>query len=698
MLNLQGKIGKLDQETIDSPNLCDRFDKADLQRLGDWCWSGYDRDKRSRYKWEKRTEAAMDLAMQVQKAKSFPWANASNVAFPLVTIGTLQFHARAYPTLVDGPDIVQYRVIGADQDGSQRKRADRIGEHMSWQLMEEDQDWEEQHDRMLIHLPVVGTAFKKTFFSSSMGYNESEFVMAKDLVINYWAKSVETAARKTHLIPLYRNEVWERIENGAFRDIREEGWWQTNPVVQQSTQQVQADNRQGTTPASEPDDVTPFQFAEQHVLCDLDADGYSEPYIITFELHSHCVVRIVTGFEQEADIDRSVSGRIRSIKRMEQFTKYSFIPSPDGGLYDIGFGVLLGPLNESVNSLSNQLIDAGTLQTAAGGFLARGAKLRSGNTNVSPFGWTRVEVSGDDLRKSMVEYPVREPSNVLYQLLVLLVNYTQKISGTTDPMVGENPGQNQPAETTRTVVEMGQKIYSAIFKRIWRSSKEEFRKLYILNTVHMPETIPFGADGQQALREDYLGDPSRVAPVADPNVTSDTAKLQQAMTLKNFAQTTPGYDWEQVERRVLRALKVDGIDEVYVGPKSPKATPIPNPKAAVEQMKLQGKQMELQLRQQEFTITMKENVRMNNAKILELEAKAAQEMEQAGGVKEGHRIAAFEAAIGALKVNNEHIRGQIDLMLKSMEQKDEDANARGMGPVAGNAGDTGTSQVGAGQA
>ena len=115
-------------------------------------------------------------------------------------------------------------------------------------------------------------------------------------------------------------------------------------------------------------------------------------------------------------------------------------------------------------------------------------------------------------------------------------------------------------------------------------------------------------------------------------------------------------------------------------------------------MKLQGKQMELQLRQQEFTITMKENVRVNNAKILELEAKAAQEMEQAGGVKEGHRIAAFEAAIGALKVNNEHIRGQIDLMLKSMEQKDEDANARGVGPVAGNAGDTGTSQVGAGQA
>lgn len=43
------------------------------------------------------------------------------------------------------------------------------------------------------------------------------------------------------------------------------------------------------------------------------------------------------------------------------YTKFGFVPNPDGGFYDIGFGVLLGPLNESVNTLINQLIDAGTL-------------------------------------------------------------------------------------------------------------------------------------------------------------------------------------------------------------------------------------------------------------------------------------------------------------------------------------------------
>ena len=150
MLKLTKNIGALDQDTVYSPNLCSRFDSDDLQRIGNWCWNGYRRDKGSRSKWERRIEAAMDLAMQVQKAKNFPWMNCSNVAFPLITLGSWQFHARAYPAMVSGPNIVQYRTVGGDPDGSQRKQADRVASHMSWQVLEEDESWEEQHDRLLI--------------------------------------------------------------------------------------------------------------------------------------------------------------------------------------------------------------------------------------------------------------------------------------------------------------------------------------------------------------------------------------------------------------------------------------------------------------------------------------------------------------------------------------------------------------------
>src|SRR3972149_5772618 len=101
MFELETKL-KLDAETITAPNLCDRFSAKDLGELGNYIWDGYDRDKRSRSKWERRTSAAMDLAMQVQKEKTHPWPNCSNVAFPLITIGALNFHSRAYPALLQG--------------------------------------------------------------------------------------------------------------------------------------------------------------------------------------------------------------------------------------------------------------------------------------------------------------------------------------------------------------------------------------------------------------------------------------------------------------------------------------------------------------------------------------------------------------------------------------------------------------------
>lgn len=697
-LKLTSHIGKLDQDTINSPNLCDRFTGEDLKRIGDWCSDGYLRDKRSRAKWEQRLDAAMDLAMQIQKPKNFPWAGCSNVAFPLITLGAWQFHARAYSTIIDGPNIVHYRTSEEDSTGETKARADRIGDHMSWQVMEEDQSWEEQHDRLLIHLPVVGTAFIKTYYSGELQHNVSELVMARDLVINYWAKSVEQAKRKTHLFPLDRNTVWEKIEAGEFRDVREEAWYKSVPQPQASQQQIISDGRAGMQPTTPSDELTPFQFGEQHALCDLDGDGYAEPYIITFELNSHSIVRIMTGFERLEDIDRSISGGIRSIRRFECFTKYEFLPSPDGGLYGIGFGVLLGPLNESVNSLINQLIDAGSMSNAAGGFLSRGAKIRGGSYQFAPFGWNRVDASGDDLRKSIFPLPVREPSMVLYQLLVLLVNYTQRIAGTTDPMVGENPGQNQPAETTRIVVEMGQKIYSAIFKRVWRGMKSEFQKLYQLNTTYLPDdSLVFGANGK-ATRQDYLGDPSKIAPVANPNVTSDAARLQQDMALKQFSTSTPGYDQEAVERRVLRGMRVDGIDEVYPGPKSPRATPPgTDPRLSVAQMEQRTKQMELQMRQQEFVQSLMEERRLNSARILELHAQAAKEMEEAGGVKEGHRIAAFQAALGALKAHDDSMKSRIELMLKSMEMEQNgngDTDTRGLGGMANAAPDEGLATVG----
>ncbi len=668
MLKLNSTL-VLNRAAIESPNLCEHFDDQDLERLGAYCFTGYDNDEYSRSRWLERNEAGMDLALQIQKAKIFPWADCANVAFPLITIAAMQFHARAYPAIVNGDRVVKVNTFGRDSSGELGARAERISTHMSWQLLFQDTCWEDQEDKAILNVSIVGTNFKKSYFSPSLNHNVSELVLAKDLVLDYWSKSVEASPRKTHIIPKFRNEVYENVMRGIWRDCLAEGWYTSAPPTNQSRQQTEKDNRQGITPP-QPDHTTSFVFLEQHVNLDLDGDGYAEPYIITFEKESQYVVRIVTRFNSEKAIERVKTGpragKIIRIKADEYFTKKCFIPSPDGGIYDIGFGVFLGPLNEAVNSIVNMLLDAGTLQTTAGGFLGRGAKMRGGATTFAPFEWKRVDSTGDDLRKSIFPLPVNAPSDVLFQLLSLLINYSSRVAGTTDITVGENPGQNTPAQTTQTMVEMGQKIYTAIFKRIWRASKEEFQKLYRLNAAFLPIDVPQPGDATQA---DYQSGDDLIAPIADPNVTSESLRLQMAGAIATRAQAVPGYNRDAAEINLLKSMRVQNLEEIFPGTQGQPAPK--DPKVQVAETKEQGQtqrlQMELQMQAQKFVAELMEEQRLNNARIMDLQASAAEHAANAESEQAYAQVAAVNAQLTLAKSRSEALTDRINAVLKAAE-------------------------------
>jgi chaperonin GroES len=666
MLHLETKL-VLDAKVASAANLTDRFSEADLAQIGEWVWNGYAMDQDSRNDWLRRNQAGMDLALQLQKDKAFPWPGSSNVAFPLVTIAAMQFHSRAYPTLISGTQIVKCRVPAPDPTGEAKRRALRVGQYMSYQVLEEDQSWEEQHDRLLLQIPIIGCAFVKTRYDSAAGHNVSELVPAVSLVMDYYAKSVESCGRKTHIIPYYRNEVYEKVMSGAWADILDEAWYAEPAMPLRTPGEEEADKRKGIHPGFS-DEATPLTFLEQHCSMDFDGDGYAEPYTVLVEGNSKRVVRITARWDRPEDIERTPSGKVIRIRATEAFTKYGLIPSPDGSVYDMGFGVLLGPLNESVNSLVNQLIDAGTLSNAAGGFLSRGVKIRGGAYNFQPFGWQRVDSTGDDLRKGVVPLPVREPSAVLFQLLSFLVNYTQRVSGSTDMTQGENPGQNTPAATSQAMIEQGMKIYSALFKRVWRCMKEEFCKLYILNTKYMPAKKSFGVGGTIG-REDFLGDPSQVVPVADPNITSDGMRLQQALVIAERAQAIPGYNREAVERNLLEAMKVEGVDALFPGPD--KAPPLPNPKVMIEQAKLASKekiaQGQLQFDAMTFVAEMQAEQQLNEAKIVQLMAQSEFLAAQADSIEKGHALEMVNAMLGAAKLRDESIRGHIQLAIAHIQ-------------------------------
>ena len=696
MLKLEARLSLA--EAMHSPNIAEHLSGDDLKAIGDWCVEGYQRDKRSRSKWETRMQAAMDLALQVTKTKTFPWPGAANVAFPLVTIAALQFHSRAYPALVQAPDIVSYRVTVPDPQGQLTAAALRVGRHMSWQVLEQDESWEESHDRLLISVPIVGCAFKKTYYDPTQRSNTSELVLAQDMVLDYYAKSVETCSRKTQRYTTSRNDIHSSVEDGRFRDCREEPWYNAPALPNADRGQARADARTGESPPLNPDEASDYTLIEQHCSLDLDGDGYAEPYIVTVEPTSRFILRIVARWDSDEQVERNIRGRVVRIRSTEYYTKYGFIPSPDGGIYDLGFGILLGPLNSTVNALCNQILDAGTVATTSGGFLGRGVNLRGGQYSFNQFGWNRVDSSGDDLHKNIFPLPVREPSKVLFEMLGFIVQYAGRIAGSTDTMVGENPGQNTPAQTTQTMVEQGMKIYNAIFKRIWRSMKHEFRKLFLLNAHYLPDTQAFGGAGMQVLKQDYKTDPRNICPAADPNVASEAQRLKQAIALKQAAATTPGYNVELVERRFLRAMGVMDADQLYPGPG--KVPPLPNPKAMVEQMKLQMDAQRLQWDKQKFILELKEKHALNLANISKLEAQAHAFLAQAKGTEAGHQIAAFNAAIGALKEHDASLRAHIDQAMRQQELDNanqptgSDANPGGMGGMEAAPGHAGPHRLG----
>jgi hypothetical protein len=315
---------------------------------------------------------------------------------------------------------------------------------------------------------------------------------------------------------------------------------------------------------------------------------------------------------------------------------------------------------------------------------------------MAPWEFKRVDSYGDDIKKNLVMFPDRQPSDVMFKLVGLLIEYANRIAGTVDTMVGENPGQNTPAQSYQGMQEQGMQVYSMIFKRVWRSMKEEFKKRYNLNRMFTESGRKFGSAQDFIRREDYLGNPDQIAPVADPNVTSTTMRIAQAVTVKQAAQTTPGYDVPEVERNFLKSLRVEEIDKLYPGPD--KVPPLPNWRTQVEQMKLQGKEMDLKHKQVEWANHLMEERRLNDAKIHNLEAAAAKLLKEAGNVGVAERLSAFEMALTALNEHGKMLNDRIKSLGDSSSETTDGKGVPGMAPSPSNPGVSPGAGTGAGGA
>ena len=561
-------------------NLAKYLSDEDLAKIGERVCREAQIDEDSCAEWRERTDPAMDLAMQIWEQKNYPFQNAANIKLPILTQAAIQFQARAYPNIVSGQRVVKCRIVGRDAiqtpqgewiPGAKTKIAERVSKHMSWQLLEEMEEWTEDLDKSLTALPIVGEDWMKTYFDPVLGRNVSCRKASSNIIINYHSKSTIAPNRITEKLYLYPNEIEEKKRSGYYLD-----------------EEIHIDDGD--------DEDRLHLFYEQHRLLDIDDDGYKEPYIVTVHEKSRKVVRVYPRFEPDG-VER-VGDRISRIVPEHYYTQRVFFQSPDGGSRGMGFGNLLRPLAEAANTLVNQILDSGSIYNNGGGFLGKGSlpnrgKGHGGEMSFSLNEWKVVNMTGDDLKKAIVPLPAREPSMVLFQLLGYIVDASAKISSVSDVMLGESPGANVPAASTLGLIEQGLKVFSGIYLRIHRALKAEYKKLYRLNSIYLPPMQYFRVLDEENVihQKDYNITDFDVLPVSNPNEVSDTQKMLKAQALMEVIGA--GFNQQEIRRRWLDAMGFEDIenlllpDEVLSQP--PPELELEQRKVALEEGKFQWK-------------------------------------------------------------------------------------------------------------
>ena len=562
-------------ETIQIPfdsNLVDFLDKSDLGKLASDVLESIDSDKESRSEWEKTyVDGLKYLGMKFDETRSQPFQGSSGVIHPILAESVTQFQAQAYKELLPAQGPVKTEIVGT-RTPEIEMQSQRVANFMNFYIMNVMQEYDPELDMLLFYLPIAGSAFKKVYYDQSMSRAVSKFIAPEDLIVPYEASDILSAERVTHVIRMSKNEIRKQQLSGFYADIELKG---DSYRVNRSDIEEEIDEIEGQSPSySENRDRTVY---EVHTILDLpgyeDVDvegeetGLKLPYIVTIDEQSQQVLSIRRNYaEQDA-----------TKQKINYFVQYKFLPGL--GFYGLGLSHMIGGLAKASTSILRQLIDAGTIANLPSGFKARGMRIRDEDEPLQPGEFRDIDTTGGSLKENLIPLPVKEPSNVLMQLLGMLIDSGKRFASIADTNVGD-VNQAMPVGTTVALLERGTKVMSAIHKRLHYAQRIEFQLLAKVFSEYLPPMYPYQALGgaQEVKQTDFDGRVD-VIPVSDPNIFSQSQRITMAQELMQLVQSNPEIHGPkgiyEAYRRMYSALGIDNVDSLLQPPPPPPPPPAP---------------------------------------------------------------------------------------------------------------------------
>ena len=527
-------------------------------------------DKQSRSEWEKTyTDGLKYLGMKFDDARSQPFEGSSGVIHPILAEAVTQFQAQAYKEMLPAKGPVKTEIVGA-RTVEIENQAERVQECMNYYIMNVMEEYDPELDQMLFYLPLAGSAFKKVYFDVVLNRAISKFIPPEDLIVPYEAADISSAERITHVINMSSNEIKKQQLSGFYAnvDIGSDGYAEDMSEVEEAIDEIQ-----GMSPSyKENRNRTVY---EVHTVLDIegfeDVDatgnptGLKLPYIVTIEDSSEKVLSIRRNYNETDPLKNKIN----------YFVQYKFMPGL--GFYGLGLSHMIGGLSKASTSILRQLIDAGTLANLPAGFKARGMRIRDEDDPLQPGEFRDIDTTGGSLRENLIPLPIKEPSNVLMQLLGLLVDSGKRFAAIADMNVGDMNAA-MPVGTTVALLERGTKVMSAIHKRLHYSQKLEFNLLAKVFGESLPPIYNYAiGTGSNEVKQQDFDDRVDIIPVSDPNIFSQSQRVTLAQELLQMVQSNPQVHGPmgiyEAYRRMYAALGVDNVEALLQPP--PDMTPQP---------------------------------------------------------------------------------------------------------------------------
>ena len=546
-------------------DLTDTLEDEDKEVIAADVVDNYTSDKDSRAEWEAMFEKGFDLlGLKIQES-SEPFEGACTAVHPMLIESAVKFQSKAIQELFPPSGPVKAQIIGKSTP-EREDQANRVQEFMNYQTTDQMPEYFDEMERMLFHLPLIGSAFKKVYYDANLKRPVSEFVPIDQFYVSYYASNLRKADRYTHVIYRSPVDLAKDMSTGIYRDV--ELPEATNPQPTSFSEKM--DTIIGLSPTGTNDPQ--YTLLEQHCYLEIEED-YALPYIVTVEEKSQQILSIRRNYKKDDKNQEKVS----------HFVHYRFVP----GFSFYGFGLMhfLGNLTMTATAAMRSLVDAGQFANLPGGFKAKGVRIVGDNDPISPGEFKEVEATGQDLNKAIVSLPYKEPSSTLFNMLGFITQAGQKFADSTEQIVSDAASYG-PVGTTMALLEASSKFFSAIHKRLHKSQRDEFKILAQINYDYLPSEYPYEVPfaDKNVLKQDFDGRID-VLPVSDPNIPSNAHRMMiSQMALQMAQQSPPGmFNLEALNRTILNAANLPNIEEILPPKKEPqKLDPVSDIMAATK--------------------------------------------------------------------------------------------------------------------